>query len=251
MGSFVTKPNLPENADIVLLGEKYRRMLDSSLREKGLRPIYVPDNPFVDDRLSGHADLSVLHLGGNSLFIASFLKNSCFSEKMRDLGFEIVFSDIQMDRTYPLDAMLNICICGNRFFYNPKSADRSCVEILRDRGLKPLSVRQGYTKCAICVVNESSIITSDKGIHSIAVKAGLSSLLITEAHIVLEGFAYGFIGGSTFVPKRDKLAFIGNIHTHPDCKRIVEFLENKGIEPINITENNIFDAGSILPLTEK
>ena len=250
MSKFVLKPNLSEKADIVLLGDRYRDKLDGALIKHGLRPIYVPDNPYVDERLSGHADLSVLHLGENRLVLAPFLKNSNFSKRINELGSEISFSDTQM-RAYPFDSTLNICICGEVFFCNPKSVDRACVDILGMRGVEPLSVKQGYTKCAVCVVDESSIITSDRGIHTAAEKAGFASLLIKEGHIELEGFPYGFIGGSSFKISAGELAFTGSINDHPDAGIIFDFLESRGIEPVFLTDDTIFDVGSILPLTEK
>ena len=245
------KANLPVNACTVALGEKYESRLDSALRERGLSPLYVPDNPYVDERLSGHADLSVLHIGGNRLVLAPFLKNTHFSDELKELGYDIVYPEIKMGREYPADAMLNICVCGSLFFYNPKTADRSCVELLSSAGLEGLEVKQGYTKCSICVVDESSIITSDRGIHSTALKAGFDSLLISDGNIELEGFPYGFIGGSGFKASAGKLAFTGLVNAHPHAEKILDFLKSRGIEPVFLTDGTIFDIGSILPLTEK
>ena len=251
MSKFVLSANLPINAEYVLLGEKYRDRLDRVLRSYGLRPLYIPDNPYVDARLSGHADLSVLHIGENRLILAPYLKNSDLSDKMTELGFEISFPDIQMNKAYPQDSMLNICVCGDRFFCNTSSADKSCIEMLRQRGAEPLHVKQGYTKCAVCVVDEKSIITSDQGIHTATLKVGYDSLLITEGHIVLQGFPYGFIGGSSFKISSSKLAFTGSLDAHPSREKIIEFVKRKEIEPVFLTNDEIFDIGSILPLTEK
>lgn len=251
MSKFAVKANLPQNADIVLLGEKYRGRLDSVLCKMGMRPVYVPDNPFADRRLSGHADLSVIHFGGNSLALAPFLKNTEFSEKLSALGAELVFPGIHMSSQYPFDAMLNICICGERFFYNPKTADGFCVEIMKSKGFEGLAVKQGYSRCAVCVVDENAIITSDCGIHSAAVKAGFDSLLISEGNIELEGFPCGFLGGSSFKIETGKLAFTGNINTHPEGRAMTEFIEKRGIEPVFLTDNRLFDIGSVQPLTER
>ena len=251
MNNVTLKANLPVNACTVALGEKYGSALDSALRARGLSPLYVPDNPYVDERLSGHADLSVLHIGGNRLVLAPFLKNTHFSDELKELGYDILYPEIKMGREYPADAMLNICVCGNLVFHNPKTADRSCVELLSSAGLEGLEVKQGYTKCSICVVDESSIITSDRGVHSAALKAGSDSLLISDGNIELEGFPYGFIGGSSFKVSAGKLAFTGLINAHPDAEKILDFLKSREIEPVFLTDSTIFDIGSILPLTEK
>ena len=58
--NYVKYPNLPENAKIVLLGEKYAKILEKPLEKLGIEPLFVPDNPSVSDMVSGHADLSVM-----------------------------------------------------------------------------------------------------------------------------------------------------------------------------------------------
>ena len=184
--------------------------------------------------------------------MAPYLKGSGLDQKLTELNFELIFPEMQQGKKYPKDAGLNICICGKYFFFNPKSAEKSIVEYLTiDEGKISIPIKQGYSKCSICVVNENAIITSDIGIHKRAVEAGLDSLLIGPGYIELPGYDYGFIGGASFKLSDHELAFTGSLDEHPDKGRIFEFLSLHNINPVYITEISAFDIGSCIQIVEK
>ena len=108
MMKFVETPNLPMCADTVIIGEKYCRALQNGVKKIGINVLPMPDNPYVDVRLSGHADLSVLHLGGNRLLLAPYLKVSSFSQQLEDRGFDLQFVGIEQSALYPNDAQMNV-----------------------------------------------------------------------------------------------------------------------------------------------
>lgn len=63
---FIETPHLPQGkVGLCALGEKYRENLEKPLKNLGMTPFWLPENRAVDPRLSGHADLVLLHLGGN------------------------------------------------------------------------------------------------------------------------------------------------------------------------------------------
>lgn len=49
---------------VFAIGEKYRERLEGPLAALGVCAYWLPDNTNVDARLSGHADLMLLDLGG-------------------------------------------------------------------------------------------------------------------------------------------------------------------------------------------
>ena len=250
--NFVTNPNLPGDVKIVLIGEEYAQNLEIPLKNMGVIPIFVPNNPCVDNRIKGHADISVLHLGKNKLMLAPYLKGSGLDKKLSEIGMEIEYADIIQNPFYPNDAALNLCICGTKLIYNPKSVPSSIVDYLTiEEGLEKLIVKQGYTKCSVCVVREDAIITSDEVIHKRAVEAGINSLKICEGYIELPGYDYGFIGGAAFKLSHDTLAFTGNLNNHPDKNNILNFLSLHNINTVYITEFPAFDIGSVIQIVEK
>ena len=251
MSRFVQEANLPHHCSAVLYGEKYAGNLEKPLKKLGISSILMPDNPDVDPRLSGHVDLSVLHTGGERGFLAPFLKGSSLADDLEAAGASLVFPDVRQTAVYPSDAMLNVCVFGKRAICNPKTAAREIVDSFTSRSDSQLAAcRQGYSRCACCPVERDAVITADRGIAK-AAAAGLSALLISEGFVRLDGFPYGFIGGAAFKLADNKLAFTGRLDGHPDRDRILLFLAAHGIEAVFLTENELFDIGSAIPIFEE
>ena len=83
MAEFVLSPNLPLAAGTVIIGQKYADLLEKPLQNLNIHPLFVPDNPDVDARLSGHADLSVFHAGGERLWLAPYLRETDFQKRCK------------------------------------------------------------------------------------------------------------------------------------------------------------------------
>ena len=234
----------------LILGEKYRSFLEKPLDKHGIHCIFVPYNPHVDTRLAGHADLSVFAPGDGNIFLAPYLKGSSFYTKIADFVPQINFLDIIQDKEYPKDAQMNICSAKEHFIYRPGVSSEFLVNFLSNSGKKGIPVKQGYIKCCTCLTGEKSLISSDPGIAKACSANGFEVLLIENGGIVLDGFSYGFIGGST-VLVNNKLLFTGKLENVPDKKLIINYLESKEIEPVFLTSLPLFDIGSFIPITEK
>lgn len=251
MKPFTGLPNLPLNCSAVIYGEKYAEILQKPLESLHIEGILLPSNPNIDPRLAGHADLSALHAGGERLFLAPYLRGSAFASQLQACGAELVYAAIRQEREYPHDAQLNLCVSGQHVICNPKTSDTSIVEYLTIlAGKKRIPVKQGYSRCAVCVVDAGSIITADRGIAAAATANGLQVLLIQPGHIRLDGFSYGLIGGAAFKLASDQLAFTGSLDRHPDKEAIGAFLTARCIEPVYLTQEPIFDIGSAIPILE-
>ena len=251
MMKFVETPNLPVCVDTVIIGEKYCNILQKSVENLGINVLPMPDDPYVDARLSGHADLSVLHLGGNRLLLAPYLKRSSFSQQLEDRGFDIRFADIEQSALYPNDAQMNVCILGNKVIYNPQTGSDAIVKYLTigSRAVQ-VSSRQGYSRCSVCVVNDNAIITADEGICRSAEAHGIDVLKIQPGYIDLPGFDYGFIGGASFKISDTKLAFTGRLDSHPDAEQMIGFTSLHNVDIVYITDKPAFDIGGAIPIIE-
>lgn len=252
MADFVLHANLPKRAEHVIIGAKYARLLEEPLKLRGITPLFVPDNPNVDERLSGHADLSVFHAGGEEIWLAPYLRESAFAARLAALGARVHIADIAQSAAYPHDAQMNIAAVGGAFIYNPKASYTPVVEHLANvRGMRGAPVRQGYAKCSVLVVDERSIITQDAGIARAAHRIGLDVLEIVPGYVALDGFEYGFLGGAGFKPAADIMAFTGTLAAHPDRARILAFLAARGVNAVYLTGLPVFDIGSAIPITEQ
>lgn len=247
----VEKPNLPEMVDTILIGEKYTELLENPLEKLGINAVPIPGNGYIDSRLSGHGDLSVLHMGGNILWLAPHLRESDFAGQLRAMGFTLYYPDMSQSTTYPRDTQLNVCICGKYAICNKSIVPTEIISNLTNAGFEIINCRQGYAKCSVCVVTEGAIITADRGVEAVAREAGLDVLLIAPGYIALDGFDYGFIGGSSFKISRGKLAFTGTLDAHPCKNDILRFLKANEVEAVYLTKQPIFDIGSGIPIIEK
>lgn len=246
----IKTPHLPKGeVRHIILGKKYRNLLENALIQHKLTPIWLDDNMCVDKRLSGHADLSAVHICENNIVLSEYLQECEVSNKVSELGYHTKFVADPADNNYPHDAQLNFCIVNDKLIYNSKTAAESIVGGLEVNTRIP--VNQGYTKCSVCVVDEQSIITADKMIAQAAELSGMNVLLINEPFVALDGFEYGFIGGASFKISADEIAFTGQITDSDIRNKIEAFLHSRKIKPIYLTDNKIFDIGSAIPLTEE
>ena len=147
---------------------------------------------------------------------------------------------------YPRDVRLNAAMFGINLMCNIKYTEKKILEYAEKSGRNIIGVKQGYTKCSVCTVDENSIITSDASIYGEAKKNKIGALLISEGHIGLNGYGHGFIGGCSGLISKSKLAFTGNIKLHPDYENIKEFCRGRGVEIFSMSEGDLYDYGSIL-----
>ncbi|MGM9592502.1 MAG: DUF6873 family GME fold protein [Oscillospiraceae bacterium] len=249
MLGFIEKPHLPQSrVKHIIIGEKYRKTLENALIQNNLSPIWLENNGFVDERLSGHCDLMAAHLGGRRIAGCEFLKYSQFINNSNIPDIDLLTVPDPMGKAYPMDAGLNFCLIGNKLIYNPNTANNAVVSEL---GCEMIPCKQGYTKCSICVVDENTIITADTKIAQIAEENGMEALPVDKGLAALDGFEYGFIGGASFKIARNKMAFTGIIKNAVERNKIESFLGKRGIEAIYLTEHELFDIGSAIPLTEE
>ena len=230
---------------LILLGERYRPHLDAPLRNLGLNPLYLPDNPMLDPRLAGHADLSVF-AAGERIWLSPQLKGTEIHEILLKIGYFVYFPNILEGKTYPADAHLNLCAVGKHLFFSPKASVPAIVEFLTiSEDYQPIPVKQAYLRCAMLPADEESIITADPGVAKAARAAGLQVLQIEPGHVALEGYDYGFLGGAGFLLTEQKLAVLtGRLERHPDKGRIEAFLRERGLALHTLTDEPIFDIGS-------
>lgn len=195
--------------------------LKDYLKSQGHRLIYTESDK-VYPQISKHPDIYMCHLG-----------NGLFFGQEESLGY-----------SYPQNIIYNGASTGCYFIHNIKYTDQKLLETVKKYNQKIIDVKQGYAKCSIVVVDQESIITSDRGIAK-ACQGILDVLLIEPGHIVLEGFDYGFIGGCSGRIGRTVL-FNGNLKNHPDFEKIRTFIEERNLELKYFEDYPLTDIGSII-----
>lgn len=235
----------------LIIGGNYRGKLIKAFLKYDVSAIWFPNNNRVDERFSGHVDLGAVHMGGDRLVLSKSIISGMpeYVDNLTNAGLKVIESAAGQGKEYPFDINLNVCIISDILFHSLSYTDPVVLEEFGER--KTFNVKQGYTKCSVCVVDRNSIITSDKGIAEAAEICNLEVLLIKPGHIALEGCDTGFIGGASFKLSNDMLAFTGSLKGHPDFRKIEQFVRSRGIVPVFLTDEPIFDIGGAIPITEE
>ena len=63
-----------------------------------------------------------------------------------------------------------MCIIGEKALHNFEYTDSRIKEELQNQGYELINTTQGYTNCSIAVIDENSVIVTDKGLYKILEK---------------------------------------------------------------------------------
>lgn len=192
----------------------------------------IPLSKDVYEEISGHSDIFYCKLH-NKIICAP---NAPIIEKEFTIGEKIVGTN------YPNDVPYNACQIG-KFIVGSKYTEQ-CIN-------PNIIVKQGYTKCSICVTSDKSCITSDRGIDKILKKNGIDSTFIEENNIKLlkKDGSYsnmkGFIGGASFVFE-NKFVLFGDIEKLENKEKIIKHLAKYNLELINFKGLEVNDYGGAI-----
>jgi hypothetical protein len=247
----VLTPNLPKKSvKVVLIDSRTDKNLIKAIEKQGIEAILVPQCDDLPLPVSSHPDMLCHHLGSNEIVIYKNIID-VIGPKLENVGFKVIQSDFILKPKYPYDCALNVARVSDKIIYNPDIIDDTIKLYIEEKGIKIIIINQGYAKCSVCIVNDNSIITADKGIAQVAAYNGIDVLLIHSRYINLPGYNHGFIGGTSGKISADKLCFAGNIKLHPDFDIINDFLHKHEVTAVSLTNDLLYDIGSILPLIEE
>ena len=238
-------PNLPQKRVTLFAVADCYPELSKALCSLGAEVISVKKDGVFEPRESNHPDMHMHHLGGNK--IAVYREDTELVNCLSDKGFELVFAAGQKKREYPNCAALNACRIGNILLCNEKAVDKSVQEFAEKIGLKTVNCRQGYSRCAVCIVSDYAVITSDPSVCR-ALDGKIDVLKISAGHIRLGNCNDGMLGGCSGMIDKNKLAFFGDITRHPDFEKIAEFLDKHSVTPVCLGSGELTDVGTIIPL---
>lgn len=226
MERFLKKANLPEKRVSEVVMSDYKPEFKTELERIGIEVIV----PKVIQGIKGseryHADMSFFHIGEDKFFNADMLDEEVTAEK----------------------PLLNICIFGDNVICNTKTAYKPALEIFKEKRI--IHTNQRYAKCCCAVIGENAVITSDNGISKVCLENKIDVLKISAGDILLDGYAYGFIGGCCGLISKNTLVFSGNVKLHRDFENIKDFARNYNVELCSLTNEKLYDIGGILPLKE-
>lgn len=194
-------------------------------------------------QVASHGDmLCFLDKSRSMLFTdGEYLKKNY--DTFKDIRVSVI--DEKLGSRYPEDICLDALAIGDVIVCR----EANTAQKIKD-GKRVINVKQGYAKCSVCLLDEESAITADKGIAQALSKLGVDVCLIREGAIVLEGYSYGFIGGASAVIDK-RVIFFGDIKKHPDSDRILDFINNKGFDVEYPEDVDLTDLGSAIVIEKE
>ncbi len=245
----IQTPNLPQDkVRLAVIDWRADARIQYELEKLGIELIRTCRHTGLYDAVSYHPDMMIHHIGGSRIVFAPDTGRELLIA-LEKYGFELVEGRTSLLNTYPYDIAYNVARVGKFALHNLRYTDPVLLKELEDSGVELINVKQGYSKCSICVVDENSIITSDKGIAKSAEREGIEVLLIQQdENILLPGLDRGFIGGSTGLVDKKTLAVTGNAENLKSYRRVREYLSGKGMALVSLGSSLIVDMGSIIPL---
>ena len=247
--NFVKNPNFPDGNVTVAAVSSEAEDVISALQSAKIAVVPVEPNENLPTGIASHADLQILHLGGNSVLTASCSKKS--SDMLQMLGFDIKNTENELDFSYPDDCLINAEIIGKNIIVNPDIIDKKLLEFAEENNYNIIGVKQGYAKCSVLAVAKDAVITADPGIARILQQKEIEVLKIKEGGIYLKGYDTGFIGGCGGMVEEKILGTSGNLKSLKDYDNIKDFLRNRNIYSENLGGRTLRDIGGILPLCEE
>ena len=182
----------------LVIDERMRSIEKETLKSLGYNLIEVKKNNEIYPEISSHVDI-----------FACKVKEKIIAEKRvydilkNKLKRDIIQGNSNIHSTYPNDINYNVCIVGNRAIHNFKYTDTKIIEELNKNKFELINVKQGYSNCSIAVINENSIILSDRGMYNNLKNRGLDILFldyIPDIKLFNENREYsqknGFVGGA-------------------------------------------------------
>ena len=244
---FLKNPNIPDNKVTAALADIDDFILKNAFDELSIKVVNVTENPLLDDPISRHADILGNYVGKstfladkNQIELCRFIENS---------GGKSVLTD-NIKSPYPQDCLLNFADIGDYIICNKYILTEKIAEFLPHKEI--ISVKQGYSKCSLCICKRNTIITDDTSIYNtVSQYDNIKSLLVEKGSVRLKNYSYGFIGGCCGLIDKNTLLFNGDLSTHSDFDKIRNFLYDNGVNYVDIKGKPLTDIGSIIPILQK
>ncbi|MGN0178347.1 MAG: DUF6873 family GME fold protein [Monoglobaceae bacterium] len=194
-----------------------------------------------DEAIRAHPDIQIHFVNENTAVAAPEVYDYYVQILPRYISLIKGFSPIGF--TYPKNCAYNIARVGSNIICNIKYAEPKIIELYKSMGCRIINVRQGYAKCSICPISETTFITEDPGIYkTVSPLSEITVKLIPCGSVRLNGYDCGFIGGASGLCG-DTAVFCGNAFKNPCLKKIAE--EAK-LKTYMLSNDDLYDYGSIL-----
>ena len=238
--------------DYIIIDSRMRNKEKNMLKYLGYKIVPLKKSNFVYPEISSHTDIFALKIGDTLICEKNAYEDIEFM--LRNSEFNIISGKEEVGPNYPEDIKYNVCIFGRYAVHNFKYTDSKVLKILKDLKYELIDVEQGYTNCSIAVIDDSSVITTDKKIAEKLIANNISVLLldyILDIKLLDEYGNYssmnGFIGGA-FGKVDNNIIVFGDLCKIDRENRIREFIESRNLKIIEFEGLDVIDYGGLIEL---
>ena len=231
----------------LLIDERMRDVEKQTLKNLGYELIEIKKSTNVYPEISSHVDIFACKVKDKIVVekhIYDILKNK-FKRK-------IIKGDSTVQNVYPNDINYNVCIVGNKAIHNFKYTDSKIISELNKNNFELINVKQGYSNCSIAVIDENSIILSDKGLYNSLKNRGIDMLFLDYIHnikLLNENGEYsqknGFIGGAVS-RIGDNIVVFGDLDKIDYDGKIKGFIKKRNLNIIDFKRLDVIDYGGVI-----
>lgn len=231
----------------LLIDERMRDVEKQTLKNLGYELIEIKKSTNVYPEISSHVDIFACKVKDKIVVekhIYDILKNK-FKRK-------IIKGDSTVQNVYPNDINYNVCIVGNKAIHNFKYTDSKIISELNKNNYELINVKQGYSNCSIAVIDENSIILSDKGLYNSLKNRGIDMLFldyIPNIKLLNENGEYsqknGFIGGAVS-RIGDNIVVFGDLDKIDYDGKIKGFIKKRNLNIIDFKRLDVIDYGGVI-----
>lgn len=256
MRKLLSTPLLPTKpVKTVLISGECKLVLNALNRNFGIDIIETVPNPDMETQISTHADCLFLQIDKKTVIVDKNNYNNIvnYFTSLTGEAKKIFKPDILIENVgspYPYDVKLNVRVIGNKILCHTLNMSDYINEYAQKNNINLIHTNQGYSACSTILLNNNALITDDESNYVSLKRNGIDCILINKGSVKLNGYNYGFIGGSCGMIDKNLIAFTGSLDSHSDAKLIKEFLSKHNIRYTELTNGPLIDIGGIIPLAE-
>ena len=236
--------------EYILIDKRMRNVEKNMLKYLGYKLVPIETSNNVYAEISSHVDIFTTKIGDTLIVEKSKYDDLVFM--LKDTEYNIISGKENVEMKYPNDIKYNVCIIGNYAVHNFKYTDKVVLKELKENGYELINVEQGYTNCSVAVIDESSVITTDRKIAEKLIANNISVLLLDYTPDIKLKDEYGnysnmngFIGGAIGRVDNNIIVF-GDLNKIDRENKIRYFIKIRNLKLIDFKDLDVIDYGGIV-----
>lgn len=201
--------------------------------------LWLDPQPCVYPAIAAHPDIFLCR--HQHQLIASPDIPVRWSARIKGAGIALSFGQERLGEKYPQTAGYNAVFVDELLIHNLKVSD----PLLLSLAAETIHVKQAYTRCNLLALNNTHMITSDRGIEKTLLRHGKKVLFVEPGQIRLAHQTHGFFGGACGL-FGNTLVVCGNISRLGESEALHDVAHSCGFNLLSLYDGPIMDVGSIL-----